>query len=142
MRTLSFILSLLAATSLQAQDFTQTAQFRLGRLLATDSVSFAIEYPEYKALSSSEVKKLQQRGFTPSQQVVFHTQKSISRGETIVDVSYVPIIERKGQWLLAENYQLRPTISGPHFSPAARATIQATKVAEQSSRYAAHSVLA
>ena len=55
MRTLSFILSLLAATSLQAQDFTQTAQFRLGRLLATDSVSFAIEYPEYKALSSSEV---------------------------------------------------------------------------------------
>lgn len=142
MRTLSFILSLLAATSLQAQDFTQTAQFRLGRLLATDSVSFAIEYPEYKALSSSEVKKLQQRGFTPSQQVVFHAQKSISRGETIVDVSYVPIIERKGQWLLAENYQLRPTISGPHFSPAARATIQATKVAEQSSRYAAHSVLA
>ena len=142
MRTLPFILSLLTATALHAEDFTQTAQFRLGRLLATDSVNFVIEYPEYRALSTSEIEELQQSGFTPSQQVVFHSQSSLSRGETLVDVSFIPVIERNGQWLLAQNYNLKPIITGPHFSPAARASIQAAKVAEQSSRYAAHSVLA
>lgn len=114
----------------------------MGQLLPTDTVCFKIEYPEYVKLSHKAVAKLRAEGFEAQKQVQFTPHLSQSRGETWVEVGYVPIIEREGTWYEIKNYNLVPYIKGPKLPQATRRIMQTMKRVERTNRYANHSVLA
>lgn len=136
------ILTLCAGLATQAQDLRQTAQFNLGSLLPTDSVGVKIEYPRYELLSDREKKQLTAQGFVPTGHVVFNTLRTLSRGETVLDVSYVPVIVRNGKWTKLTDYDLKPyVVDKYHLSPVVRNIQAFTLATTKSSRYAAHSVL-
>ncbi len=136
------ILTLCAALSAHAQDIRQTAQFNMGSLLPTDSVGVKLEYPRYEFLSEKEKKQLIAEGFTPEDHVVFHTLRSLSRGETVLDVSFVPVVIRNGKWTKLTDYDLRPFVYDKYnFSPVVRSIQSFTQAVSKASRYAAHSVL-
>ena len=132
----------LASANAYAQDYVKTAQFNLGKLLETDTISFRLEYPEYERLSSASVKQLQAQGFEAQNEVDFHITRSISRGDVIADVTYIPVVKRHNAWYAITNYTLQPTIQGPKVSSAARRIFQATTDVYKSERYAKQSVLA
>lgn len=142
MRFITTILTLLLALPLSAQDIQEVRQFNLGELLPTDSVSFVIEFPEFKELTKAEVRQLQEQGFTAKENVEFSVTRSMSRGKTYAQVSYVPVVLKGKRWMRMTNYDLKPVISGPKLSAAAKLSVMATTLATNSSRYAAHSVLA
>lgn len=127
---------------LQAQTLTETAQLRLGKLLPTDSVRIFIEYPEYEALGSEAVKALRAKGFVPQPHVQLHVSRAVMRGETVADVSFVPVVERNGRWLRLKSYELKYENVGRKLSPALRSVVASAQRVEAASRYAAHSVLA
>lgn len=110
MRATTLLLSALMTASLQAQTFCKTEQFNLGQLLPTDSVSFKIEYPEYERLSRKTIDELRKQGFEAEDQVQFYINRGISRGETIVDVAYTPIVKRRGEWFAIKQYDLKPIV--------------------------------
>ncbi len=137
------ILALCTAFSAHAQDIVQTAQFNMGQLLPTDSVGVTLEYPTYEMLSDKEKKQLLEQGFTPKEHVVFHTLRTLSRGETVLDVSFVPVVVRRGQWVKLRDYDLKPIVYNKYkLSPAMRRVCALTEAVTKSSRYAEHSVLA
>ena len=102
-KSIPILLAFWATTSLHAQSYQQVAQFNMGQLLPTDTVCFKIEYPEYVKLSHKTVAKLRAEGFEAQSQVQFTPHLSQSRGETWVEVGYVPIIEREGTWYEIKN---------------------------------------
>lgn len=141
-KSIPILLAFWATTSLHAQSYQQVAQFNMGQLLPTDTVCFKIEYPEYAKLSQKTVAKLQALGFEAQSQVQFNPHFSQSRGDTWVEVDYVPIVNRKGAWYEVKNYNLVPYIKGPQLPHATRRIMQNMQRVERINRYANHSVLA
>lgn len=134
---------LTAANPMQAQQLPVTQmQLNLGRLLPADSVQIYLEYPELTPLDRVRQKQLQAQGFVPGHDVQLSIYKGVSRGETLADVSFVPIVQRNGKWYEVSRYELRTRHVGPSLSPAQRTMVRAMQVAEAASRYASHSVLA
>lgn len=125
-----------------AQTEVKTQQFNLGRLLPTDSVVVKLEYPEFRALTKEEIKTLCKEGYEAKDEVSLHVVRSLSRGETIVDVSFVPVVIRKGKWYEVKNYDLKAYTVGAKISNAQRIAAFAATNALSASRYADHSVLA
>lgn len=143
MRATTLLLSALMTASLQAQTFCKTEQFNLGQLLPTDSVSFKIEYPEYERLSRKTIDELRKQGFEAEEQVQFYINRGISRGETIVDVAYTPIVKRRGEWFAIKQYDLKPIVHNKGIKATyLRAAIKATLATDKAQRYADNSVLA
>lgn len=134
------IFSLLALCAQAQQSFERTAQFDEGFLLPSDSLYIYMEYPEYAPLSSAEKKILQRQGFEPSEQVRFNVVRSLSRGRTLADVSFIPVVKKGGKWLRVTNYELRTKVVGT--SAAMRTVVRAAAKVAASGRYASHSVLA
>lgn len=142
MRATTLLLSTIMTASLQAQTFCKTEQFNLGQLLPSDSISFKIEFPEYKRLSKKEIDTLRKQGFEADKQVQFSINRGISRGETIVDVTYTPIVKRGGGWFAINQYDLKPIIHNNSVkTPYLRSAIKATLASAKAQRYAENSVL-
>ena len=142
-RLLIPLLCLFHFISLQAQTLpTEQVQVRLGRLLPTDSVRIYLEYPELEPLSRSEVKAYQALGFRPLHDVQLQETRGLSRGETLADVSFVPIVVRDGKWYRVKSYEVKKQFLGPTLSPACRVAVQAAQRVAAAGRYAPHSVLA
>lgn len=141
---LSLLSALLTALPAAAQQPTlgETRQFCLGELLPADSVAFAIEFPVYEPLTKAQVRQLREQGFEPGEQVELRVERSTGRGKTYARVSYVPVVVRDGRWMRLKDYDLKPAVKGPRLSAAARLSVKAALLAENASRYAAHSVLA
>lgn len=142
-RLLIPLLCLFHFISLQAQTLpTEQVQVRLGRLLPTDSVRIYLEYPELEPLSRSEVKAYQVLGFRPLHDVQLQETRGLSRGETLADVSFVPIVVRDGKWYRVKSYEVKKQFLGPKLSPACRVAVQAAQRVAAAGRYTPHSVLA
>lgn len=135
-------LLVLIATTATAQTLVRTKQFDMGRLLPTDSVAVRLEYPELAPLDKALVDSLTAEDFTPGEDVVLHVECSVSRGRTLADVSFVPVVRRGERWMLVKNYDVVAEVVGPKYSKAARRAMQATQMLAAQSRYADHSVLA
>lgn len=142
MKLFPTLLTLSLALSAQAQSLTEVKQYNLGRLLPTDSVTFKIEYPEYAPLDKASIRALQSQNFVPQSEVALQVTRTLSRGETVAEVSFVPVVRRGNQWLRLVNYDLKPVISGPKLSPAMRTIARVTLQTAAAARYAEHSVLA
>lgn len=133
---------MLLATSLHAQDFVHTSQYNMGRLLPTDSVSFSIEYPEYTRLSKANVQDLQKMGFEAKDNIDIHAVRSISRGETIYDISFIPVVKRGSQWYEVKNYIVKPKVKSSSINASVRKMVLATETMAKAERYAENSALA
>lgn len=142
MRNKTFLLTTLLATSLHAQDFVHTNQYNMGRLLPTDSVSFSIEYPEYTRLSKANVQDLQKMGFEAKDNIDIHVVRSTSRGETIYDISFIPVVKRGSQWYEAKNYIVKPKVKSTSMNASVRKMVLATETMTKAERYAENSALA
>lgn len=103
----------LASANAHAQDYVKTAQFNFGKLLETDTISFRLEYPEYEKLSSASVKQLQAQGFEAQNEVDFHITRSISRGDIIADVTYIPVVKRHNAWYAIKTIRCNPPFKAP-----------------------------
>lgn len=117
-------------------------QLNLGKLLPSDSVRVYVEFPEFCPVTKEERQLLVSQGYTPQHDVQFHVHKGISRGETIADVSFFPVVLREGKWFKITNYKVKHEIIGPRLSPAIKQAMSAMQRASASNRYAEHSVLA
>lgn len=141
MRNKILLLTTLLMTSLQAQDFVHTSQYNMGRMLSTDTVSFAIEYPEYTRLSKTKQHNLQKLGFEAKDHIDIHTTRSVSRGETVYDVSFIPVVKRGSQWYEVKNYVIKTIVKGTKMEASVRKIIHATESMVKTERYAENSVL-
>lgn len=117
-------------------------QLNLGRLLPSDSIRVYVEFPEFSPVSKDERQLLVSQGYIPQHDVQFHVHKGISRGETIADVSFFPVVLREGKWFKISNYKVKYEVTGPRLSHAIRQAMSAMQRASTSNRYAEHSVLA
>ena len=123
---LIYLICFLSALSAQTQTLPiEQAQVRLGKLLPTDSVRIYVEYPELEPMSRNEVKTFRSMGFLPHYDLQLHEMRGLSRGETWVDVTFVPIVERNGRWYSVKSYEVKTENVGPKVSAAQRAGIQA-----------------
>lgn len=138
---LILLASLTTHTFLYGQSYRQTAQYNMGYLLSTDTIGFKVEYPEYVKLSRKAIKQLRAEGFTAASTIQFNQRLSKSRGETWVEVDYIPVIVRNNNWYEVRNYKLTPYIKGGSFSPTMRKALRVTQAAQNASRYVSHSVL-
>lgn len=140
---LIYLICFLSALSAQTQTLPiEQAQVRLGKLLPTDSVRIYVEYPELEPMSRNEVKTYRSMGFLPHYDLQLHEMRGLSRGETWVDVTFVPIVERNGRWYRVKSYEVKTENVGPKVSAAQRVGIQAALRVASAGRYASHSVLA
>lgn len=139
------LLILIGATltlAAQAQQVARvTEQVDLGTVTPFDSVSFYIEYPEYQPLRATEIAALRKQGFAPSATPQFETLYSLSRGKTLADVSFVPIVQRNGRWLRLVRYELRHRVTS-RYAPAIHTLLTSAQRVAQATRYASQSVLA
>lgn len=129
------------ATAPQTLQGVETAQFNLGKLLPSDSIQIYMEYPEFVALSAKERDELSAQGFVPDSEMRFHVTRTVSRGETLADVVFTPVVLRDGKWMKVRNYELKVRTLSPLKGIYHKVAALQTK-AEQRTRYAAHSVLA
>lgn len=153
------LLSLLTAGPLHAQDdFVQLpapavwsaqhqlphyeVQVPLGKLLDGENVTFSIAYPEYTALTASQKARFKALGACPTQDIKLNVTQGTERGNTVADVSFMPLIERNGKWLLLTSFKLQKTSSAQNMPKTYRLAAQVTTEAQAASRYADHSVLA
>lgn len=132
----------LSAISMSAQIQQKALQIQLGHLLPTDSVCVYVEYPEFEPLTKVEVKKLKAQGFEPEHDVKLNVTKSLSRGETVLDVNFVPVVKRRNKWLRVKNCEVKSRIIGPRLSSAQQTLLRTTQQVKRAARYAPHSVLA
>lgn len=125
-----------------AQDIPkQYEQLYIGKTVPGDSVRIYIEYPEYEKLSIQEIRKLKKSGFVPKSEIEFKTVFSVSRGDVIADVAFVPVIKRNGSWLRLKGYSLKSQLISPKRTLASRQTVLNEIKNQRAERYAAHSVL-
>lgn len=141
MRKILFLALLLLGLPAVAQIAPVQKKLQLGELLPTDSVAVSLEYPRFRALSKSERRLLEAQGFRPEAEVAFHTSRSLSRGETLLDVLFMPVVERGGQWFEITDYDLRTRCVGPALSPALCTVVKSVQALAASSRYVDSSVL-
>lgn len=141
MKILPILLLSLSAIAAQAQIAQKAEQVNLGRLLPTDSVVAKLEFPEFRVLTKDEVKALRKTGFKPGKEVRLNVLRTLSRGETLVDITFMPVVTRNGRWCEITNYDLNVTTTGARLSAAHRLAAQSTLKAVSASRYADHSVL-
>lgn len=124
-----------------AQSLTEVAQLQLGRLLPSDSIRVYMEYPELEALGENDIKSLKQAGFKPTYHVQLHVNFGVSRGNTVADVSFVPVVKRGGRWYRVVNYELKTENIGKKLSPAFRTVLETQRKLDATERYADNSVL-
>ncbi len=117
-------------------------QVPLGKLLEGETVNFSIAYPEYVTLTASQKARFKALGARPSAHIELSVAQGIERGNTIADVSFTPLIERNGKWLLLSNFKLQKTSSAENLPQAFRLAAQAATQVQAAIRYASHSVLA
>lgn len=141
MRKNVLLLTFALAASMHAQDYVQTRQFNMGRMLPSDSVSFIIEYPEYARLTKTEVQSLRKQGFEAQEQVDLHAVRTVSRGQTIYDLTFIPVVKRGSQWYEVKDYIIKPVQKGTKMTASVRQMVLATEAATKQERYAANSVL-
>lgn len=128
-------------SAVKAQTDYEYVQLNAGRLLPTDRVRVYVEYPEFLELTKNEVRRLKESGFKAEKDFQLHVGKAVSRGETLLDITFVPVVERNGHWLRAIKYEVRHAIEGTKMSPAFRNAAQKAQQLSAASRYAEHSVL-
>lgn len=120
----------------------QQVQLRLGATLPTDSFHIYAEYPQLVPLSRGEEQALRQAGFQAEPQLQLQVNWGKSRGETIADVSYLPVVERGGKWYRVSSCEVKAAPAGPRLSPAHRLMVKKALAIEAQGRYAPQSVLA
>lgn len=126
----------------QAQDLVkQYEQLYIGKTVPGDSVRIYIEYPEYEKLGIQEIRKLKKSGFVPKSEIEFQTVFSVSKGDVIADVAFVPVIKRNGSWLRLKGYSLKSQLISTKCTLASRQTVLNEIKKQRTERYAAHSVL-
>lgn len=130
------------ATTVQAQELQKVEQFNLGQLLPTDSVSFEIEYPEYERLTKKAVEELRLSGFEAERKVKFNVSRGVSRGESVFDVAFVPVVKRGGGWYILKQYDLKPVVHSNGINTFVRKALLKTYATNKLRRYADNSVLA
>lgn len=125
-----------------AQVAEQHEQIHIGQQLPGDSVRLYLEYPEYVKLSSREVRELKREGFVPAPHVQFKVAYSVSRGQVIADVSFVPVVRKNGTWLKLTKYDLKSQLLPAPVSGLSRQSRLEALSRTRAARYASHSVLA
>lgn len=126
-------------TAFSQQSLVETKQIDLGYILPSDSLSIYIEYPEYAPLSTEEKKVLLAQNFEPSEQVSFQVNRTISRGRTIADIVFIPVVKQGNRWKKIVRYDLRAETKG--VKEPMRSVIRSASKVAAASRYASHSVL-
>ena len=124
-----------------AQVHRQYEQLHIGTILPGDSVRIFLEYPEYEKLRTQDIRSLKKQGFVPYEEVQFDVNYSVSRGQTIAEVSFLPVVIRNGEWLRIKDYNLKSTLIPVSQSPFLRRSLAQALRNEAASRYAPHSVL-
>lgn len=121
---------------------TFSKQFRLGRLLEGSRVTAVVEYPEYQALTSAQVRELKRLGMVQAQSEV-HPRLVTGevRGEQVADVTFSPVVRRGGRWYMLTSCKLSVKSSDSVLPGAFRRVALATQQAAAAGRYASESVL-
>lgn len=144
-RLLSVLLLLPCTTNLHAQEdgtqWVHSLTVKMGRTFPTDSLRVWMEYPQYAPMLPADTLFLHKAGFMPQKDVLFHINYGLSRGETIADISYIPVIKRGGKWLRITDFDIKHALTGAKLSMAVRRMMRAAQAAEQNARYASTSVL-
>lgn len=139
MKRLLFSIFSLLSLAVSAQQYERAMQIDAGYMLPSDSLYIYMEYPEYVPVAASERKALEKQGFEPAGQVRFNVVRSKSRGRTLAEVTFLPIVKRDGRWLRVSNYEIKSKVVGA--SAAMRTMYRAAEKVSASLRYACHSVL-
>jgi len=141
-----FLFSLLTifslTLSLHAQShWVKSAQFEMGKLLPTDSLVCYMEYPVCRPLPADSIQSLRKQGFEATDCVQFQITQGTSRGKTLVDVNYIPVIVKDGKWQEIVSYDLKYKLVGAQLSRVQRYALNTLAEVSAASRYANHSVL-
>lgn len=93
----------------------------------------AVEYPEWGNLTADEVKRLEKLGATIGDELVVHSDVSVSRKQGMLDIAFCPIVKRNGRYqkLLSGRITITP-IPKAH---------KAKQVVSTTERYTRRSVL-
>lgn len=120
----------------------QQVQLRLGETLPTDSFELYVEYPQLQPLSRAEEQCLRKEGFQAKPQLQLQVNWGKSRGETMADVSYLPIVEKEGKWYRVTSCEVKARPVGSELSPVHRLLVKNSLAVAAQGRYARQSVLA
>ena len=103
--------------------------------MSAHNVEIVVKFPEYAPLSRREVRQLKRMGYVPTATVNPEWWVGRSRGESMIDVRLVPIVQQEGRWLRLTGGKLTVRRTS---SSASRHTSAASHNTE---RYARQSVL-
>lgn len=119
------------------------AQLHPGHTLPGEIYSVVAEYPELQPVSQREARLLRQQPHPQREgQPAMTMAQGLMRGEAVVDVAFSPYVWKNGRWWRMKSFKLR-TVSNRSPRNAAQTTaMRALQAAQQTERYAAHSVLA
>lgn len=121
---------------------TFSKQFKLGQLLRGAKVKAVIEYPEYRLLTSSQVRELRLLGVVKAEHEVHPMVVSGEmRGECVADVTFSPVVKRGGRWYVLTSCKLSVRSSDDELPTAFHRVALATQQASSAGRYASESVL-
>lgn len=112
-----------------------TVQIPLGSRAGTN-YSVVLEYPEYEPLSASEIRTIRQKGFDVPSEVRIESYVGSSRKQSVLDVSFCPVVRQGGKWLRLVSCKLR--LEGGNVSAA---WVSPLAVGAMSDRYTDTSVL-
>ncbi len=153
MKTLRNILAALLLTlsmGSRADDFIDlpAKNYPVGKTLPTcfmqlqpdgnpGNLTFKLEYPEYEPLTKQEVAAIRQAGLSAPESISVNAVIGMSRKQCVADISFCPIICRKGKWLRLVSAKITPVTTAT-----GRSTKSSTKAAgTATARYADNSVL-
>ncbi len=117
------------------------AQFAMGKLLPTDSVSVTVEYPEYKPLMAAQCRVLEKAGVAKRGSVQPSVCVGLSRGNAVAEVGFVPFVWRGGKYYFLESFKITPRVAGVSASQSFRKAYAAAASVVAANRYAGKSVL-
>lgn len=121
----------------------QNRTVQLGATAANRLCQFQNRISRIRKIVKKTIDELRKQGFEAEDQVQFYINRGISRGETIVDVAYTPIVKRRGEWFAIKQYDLKPIVHNKGIKATyLRAAIKATLATDKAQRYADNSVLA
>lgn len=111
-----------------------TTQIEAGREAGVSGVE--LHYPVFAPLTKAEVERLRRSGAKIDEEVKLHFEVGKSRRQTLVDVSFTPIVRRQGRLMRITSCRIVPTMA----RPSVKAQVRAGNT--PATRWAARSVLA
>lgn len=116
-------------------------QVDLGHILSGSTVKAYVEYPEYVSLTPSQIRQLQSLKVEPAEAITPIVRLGQTKGRTVADVTFSPVIRKGRRWLMLRSCKLRVQPSDASVPTMLRVASEWGAKAQAASRYAQESVL-